>query len=81
MVGIILTVLSIPALKAALLVKHLIKMVLNTTKCSKPVNHKCFVSTLWSQYFLNEFDIASAGQLDTCYFGYNFCKVLFVLNF
>ena len=45
------------------------------------MNEKCYVSTLWSQYFLNESDIASAGQLDKCNFGYNYCKVLFVRNF
>ena len=45
------------------------------TKCSQPVNQKCRIGRRWSQYFSNEDAIANVGELESCYPGYNYCKV------
>ena len=47
------------------------------TKCSQTLDQKCPVGNGTSEYFSNEADIVKAGDLETCYSGYNFCKVIF----
>ena len=43
------------------------------TKCSEPVNHKCYSGRGW--FFTNVTAIASQGVLQTCYSGFNYCKI------